>query len=187
MKLESKTRDVRLYNVLFPIWLLLLLPTLWLAVLPANFIIDSAVLIITLVVLAKKRGEDGYRPWRDWLRSIWLVWIFGFAADIIAAGFMVLFGYFTPVVSGFESPFGVWWDDKILTPASTNPFGSIWAVVFVVIAIAFAGLLIYIFDSRIALRRLNVTDRERKCIALTMAIATAPYVMLLPSEWFWRY
>ena len=34
-----KPKDVRLYNVLFPFWMLMLFPTVWLIVLPGNFLI----------------------------------------------------------------------------------------------------------------------------------------------------
>ena len=35
-----KNTDVRLYNVLFPVWLLWFFPVTWIVVLPANFVID---------------------------------------------------------------------------------------------------------------------------------------------------
>ena len=50
----SNTRgghSVRCYNVIFPIWFLLLFPVAWLYALPANFIIDSIVLLLALHML----------------------------------------------------------------------------------------------------------------------------------------
>ena len=39
--------NLRLYNILFPIWLFWLWPTvIWLVILPANFVIDTLVLEI---------------------------------------------------------------------------------------------------------------------------------------------
>ena len=74
--------DFKLYNVIFPIWMLLIFPTAWIAVLPANFIVDSLVLIIA----AKQIGI--------WSREIYKkhiikVWIFGFIADLIGAALML--------------------------------------------------------------------------------------------------
>lgn len=75
-------KEIRLYNVLFPIWMLLIIPTAWIAVLPANFIVDSLVLLIT----AKKIGilEKGI-----YKKHILRVWIFGFIADLIGAGILL--------------------------------------------------------------------------------------------------
>ena len=79
--MKSK-KEIRLYNVLFPIWMLLIIPTAWIAVLPANFIVDSLVLLIT----AKKIGilEKGI-----YKKHILRVWIFGFIADLIGAGILL--------------------------------------------------------------------------------------------------
>lgn len=79
--MKSK-KEIRLYNVLFPIWMLLIIPTAWIAVLPANFIVDSLVLIIA----AKKIGilEKGI-----YKKHILRVWIFGFIADLIGAGILL--------------------------------------------------------------------------------------------------
>ena len=49
--MEHPHRDVKLYNVLFPFWMLLMFPITWAIVLPGNFIIDSLVLIISLLLL----------------------------------------------------------------------------------------------------------------------------------------
>ena len=41
-------KPVKLYNAIFPIWILIIFPTTWLIVLPANFVIDLLVMLITL-------------------------------------------------------------------------------------------------------------------------------------------
>ena len=78
----KRKKEIRLYNVLFPIWMLMIIPTAWVAVLPANFIVDSLVLLIT----AKKIGilEKGV-----YKKHILRVWIFGFIADLIGAGILL--------------------------------------------------------------------------------------------------
>ena len=39
----------KLYNVLFPMWMLILFPTTWLIILPGNFLIDSMAVIVNSV------------------------------------------------------------------------------------------------------------------------------------------
>ena len=41
-------REVRLYNVIFPVWLMFLFPQIWLIALPGNLVIDVLVLAVTL-------------------------------------------------------------------------------------------------------------------------------------------
>ena len=44
-------RDVKLYNVLLPIWILYFFPQVWLITLPGNLLNDCAALLITLAAL----------------------------------------------------------------------------------------------------------------------------------------
>ena len=49
--MQDKKNGVKLYNVLFPFWMLILFPQMWWIVLPGNFVIDSAVLLISMMAL----------------------------------------------------------------------------------------------------------------------------------------
>ena len=49
-----KKKSTKLYNILFPIWMLVMVPSIWLIALPVNFVVDSVVLLIMFSVLAKK-------------------------------------------------------------------------------------------------------------------------------------
>ena len=80
--MKNQTSDVKLYNVLFPFWMLLLVPVMWLIVLPGNFIIDSLVLIISMVLLKISDKTQFYK------RHIFLIFLFGMLADIIGAAEM---------------------------------------------------------------------------------------------------
>lgn len=177
---------MRLYNVLFPIWMLTLMPSFWLISIPVNFVVDSAALLIILTVLAKKRGEATYRPWRDWLRAIWLTWILGFISDLVAAGFLIFWGLGPTMLLGDRGGFISWWGEHVATPMMENPFGSIFAVLFVLAAIGLGGLLIYFFNKNVALRMIRSLEPwEIRRAAFWMAVVTAPWTMLVPSRWFW--
>ncbi len=133
----------RLYNLLFPIWMLTFMPSVWLIALPVNFVVDSIVLLVMFTVLARKRGEAGYKPWGDWARSIVLTWIFGFISDLVAAGFLFFWGVGPTLVMGDQTPFGAWWSKNIGEPIMANPFESIFSVLFVLLSIGLGALLIY--------------------------------------------
>lgn len=76
-------KGVRLYNVLFPLWMLMLFPVTWLIVLPGNFLIDSLVLLIGLKWLKIPDAKAWYK------RHILPVFGFGMLADVIGAAYML--------------------------------------------------------------------------------------------------
>ena len=82
--MENKNNDIKLYNVLFPFWMLLLFPQMWAIVLPGNFIIDSIVLIISIFALKMTEKKQFYK------RHIFQIWSFGMLSDIVGAAYMFL-------------------------------------------------------------------------------------------------
>lgn len=79
-----KTKQVRLYNVLFPFWMLMLFPITWLVVLPGNFLVDSLVLLISLRVLKMADRKLWYK------RHILKIFTFGMLSDLVGAAYMLL-------------------------------------------------------------------------------------------------
>ena len=80
--------DVRLYNLIFPVWLMLTIPLVWLIVLPLNFIVDSLVLVISMKKLRIDNKKDFYK------RHIFKIFWFGILADIIGAFIIFSLFYF---------------------------------------------------------------------------------------------
>lgn len=76
-------KTTKLYNVLFPFWMLLLFPQLWLIVLPGNFIIDSLVLIASLFMLKIVDKKQWYK------KHILKIFAFGILSDIVGAAYML--------------------------------------------------------------------------------------------------
>lgn len=76
-------KDIKVYNVLFPLWMLLMFPVTWIVVLPGNFIIDSAVLLLSLKILKQTEKKMFYK------KTILKVFLFGLLADIIGSAFML--------------------------------------------------------------------------------------------------
>ena len=82
MRLMKK--GVKLYNVLFPFWMLLLFPQLWLIVLPGNFIIDSIVLLVSIWLLKVEDKKEFYK------RNILKIFGVGILSDIIGSAYMLI-------------------------------------------------------------------------------------------------
>jgi len=148
-------KTIRLYNVIMPIWLIFLYPTLlWLLILPLNFLIDS------LVVLVVKRVRKIEPTRRVWQASILKVWIFGFLSDFLGAGVVLLMELlFSGVINTYRFPG--------LTLISIP-------------GVLVAGVLIYVFNRYVSFRRCELDIKDVKALALSLAIATAPYTMLIP-------
>lgn len=152
-------KDVKLYNLIFPMWSLyffgLFFLPFWLILLPANFIVDTAVLLLLLRWL--KLPEKKALYWK----SIWKTWGFGFLADFVASGILIA------ASDLIDFSFNVY---------TVNP-GS---VLFTTVGVVLAGLLIYFFHMRFVWRKIDLEEEQKKKIALGMAILTAPYLMYLP-------
>ena len=146
-------RDDKLYNVLFPLWMLLLFPQMWLVVLPGNFLIDSLVLAILMAVLRLEEKKALYKS------SILKIFCFGLLSDAIGAIYLLLMV--------FAAHLGIMGDELYLTLP----------------AMAVASVFIYLFNYRITFKQMERKTRIK--MALTFAIATAPYTFLIPSNWIY--
>lgn len=152
-----KKKDVRLYNVLFPVWMLVTMPYIWYLVIPGNFLIDSLVLIIAMKVLKLENRKQFY------LRHILPVFCFGFLSDLLAS------------VPMWLSIFA--WEDL------GGPYGD--RLTLTVPGVLIAAGLIYGFNYWITFRKCEKPLRRK--LSATLAIATAPYTFLIPSAWIYGF
>lgn len=94
-------KDIRLYNVLFPLWMLMLVPSMWLIVLPGNFLIDSLVLVAAMFALKLGDKKQFYK------KHILKIYCFGLLSDVIGSAYMLLMAF------GFQ--LGIYGDEWYLT------------------------------------------------------------------------
>ena len=160
-------KQTRVYNVILPVWLLVLFPQLLIFVIPGNLLVDCAVLSLTL--LALKHTQKAAVMKRLW----WKFWLLGFAADAVGVAWM-FFGAMLAI------PFEDIWEDT-LRYIMHNPFGHPAAFLWTLAGVALAGVCIYLFDQR-AMRSCELlTRRERHVTALAMAVVTAPWLFFVPT------
>lgn len=146
-------KETRLNNVLFPFWMLLLFPQMWLIILPGNFIIDSIVLLISMKVLKIDEKMKFYKS------TILKIFCIGILSDIIGAAYMLL------LIIRFEV--GTMGDELYLT----------------IPALLISAALIYVLNYFVSFRKCEKAQRIK--LALTFAVATAPYTFLVPSSWLY--
>ncbi|MGM9607505.1 MAG: hypothetical protein ACI3XJ_08395 [Oscillospiraceae bacterium] len=147
-------KQTKLYNIILPIWLLILLPQVWLITIPGNLIIDCAVLLLALLALKHPQKKAVLK--KLW----WRFWLLGFAADAVGVVWM-----FLPALAEY---------------VISNPFKHPAAFVWTLIGVALAGVCIYFFDKRAMRSCTLLTGRQKHIIALTMAIVTAPWLFFIP-------
>lgn len=82
--MKKRKTQTRLYNVLFPFWMLLLFPQMWLIILPGNFLIDSLVLVLSMAFLKLEDRKQFYK------KHILKIFAFGMLADLIGAAYLLL-------------------------------------------------------------------------------------------------
>lgn len=169
-------RPLKLYNVIFPIWILMFWPSppVFLLTLLGNLAIDC--LVVFLALLALKHSARGAVLKRCW----WRVWLFGFLSDIIGALWLAagLFGAWALDADGTAG-----WVSDFAMAMTVNPFRHPLALVWTAIGVTIAGACIYFLDRR-AFRCVPELDgRQRHVLALTLAIATAPWLFLIPIYW----
>ena len=165
----------KLYNLIFPIWFLWLIPITWLVVLPANFLIDLLVVSLTMKYLKVTDIKVNAKS------VIFRVWIFGFIADFIGTASMFMASLFD---INYETHFGKWWYNNISNPVSYNPFESIYSILWVTVCVIITAFLIYLFNYKFCLKKSNLDHKQKKELALSLAIFTAPYLFYLPTAWF---
>ena len=167
--MKDKHRCIKLYNLLFPIWLIIFIPSvLWFVLIPANYVIDRTVLYLSL---------KGHSQRTDICkRNAWRICLAGFLSDFIGSLFLV--GCLSSEGEA-DNAF-----NRALNAVGYNPFHSIGSFLLVLFAIAIAGFLIYFFDRKI-LTSYGLDIASARKSALWLAFITAPYLYFIPSHLIW--
>jgi len=160
-------KPIKLYNVIFPVWLVLCIPSwLWLILIPANLAVDCLVCTLTLCALKCAQKKSVLR--KVW----WKLWVLGFAADAVGIVWLVV-GWLLTV------PFGDVWENSV-GHILHNPFAHPAAFLWTLAAVALAGGCIYFWDRRVLRKCDELNARQQHIAALAMAVITAPWLFFVP-------
>lgn len=163
--------EVKFYNVIFPIWILLFLPQFWIIALLGNYAIDWLVLRYAMrrLQIEDIKGKVN--------KAIWKTWIAGFGADIIGAIGMVL-----PLctVLDYHKEYPQWWE-YLASDVLIAPFANFWTFTWVTVCVAIASVCIYYFNKKWCLKKLELSTEQSHKVSLTLAILTAPFLFYFPT------
>lgn len=160
--LKKQGAGIRLYNLIFPLYMLLLLaPFLWLVMLIGNFLIDS--LVFFLCCWGFKIAGAG----AVWRKSIVRVFLFGFLSDMIGSFVCTLISI-------------------ALAYLEINIDMYFWPGCFfsALPAVLIAGYCIYFFNNRYSFKKTDLNAEQIRKISLILAVVTAPWFTTLPYN-FW--
>lgn len=147
-----------LINILFPMWLFWLLPTIaWLIILPANFAVDSLVLGLAM------KWQHMENKMIVWKQSILKIWLVGFISDLLGA---VLILAFMMLIDSVGLPW-----DTFHFPGTT---------LISIPGVVLAGVLIYYLNKHCSFTKCGLDAVQIHKLSLALAVFTAPYAMLIP-------
>ena len=172
-----KKNQTKLYNLIMPIWLLVIFPVTWIVVLPLNFLIDTLLLKLTMKHLNIEKRKEIYKM------TILKTWVCGFLADFIGAALLLIPPFYLSGVVSTDTTFGVIVDK--LCQIMINPFDNVYSFTITVVAVIITAYFIYLFNYKFTLKKSfdqgHLDDKQMRKIALSMAVFTAPYVFFLPA------
>ena len=158
---EKEPRFTRYYNVLFPIWMLVWYPLLFIVLIPANYLVDTFVLSFSL------KEESIRKPFRR--KHSWKICLMGFLADFIGSAF--LFAIIMLTDGNYE----------LVNAICYDPFHNPLAFLIILVAVAISAVVIYFGDLWI-LKKAGLDEAQARRSALFLAILTAPYFFLFPTK-----
>lgn len=166
-------KQIKLYNVIFPLWLIMFFPPVILITLAGNFIIDSLVIVLCYYMFKLADIQDSLKNF--YKNSIVKVWLFGFLADFMGALILL-------VSSTMGDYIGLSYE--IYSAISYSPFSHPIALIIVIFAMLVSAMFLFLINYRITFKDIKEKKMRLK-VALTIAIITIPWTFLLPTKWFY--
>lgn len=162
---NKNKKEIRLYDVLFPVWILMIWPVTWIIFIPGIFLINTIVLFIGTFVFKVDDKLAFYK------RKIFPIFIFGLLSQFLGSALLMISQSFD---SGFMYEF-------ITAPMLVNPYDNVYSMLYTILAVLISGLSIYLLNRFVTFRKFKETKNKR-LFALLIALLTVPYLFLLPTS-----
>lgn len=166
----NKKDEIKLYNMIMPIWLLLLMPYMWWVSIAGNLIIDLLVVSVSLRVLRVANIKEKLK------KSLLKTYIIGFLSDFIGCVPLLV------VMFGLSDKSRL--VNELQQSLMKNPFSSLMSFAIVTFCVILTSLLIYILNMKLAFNKLELDLSQKKKLAISVAIFTAPYLFYLPAMYY---
>lgn len=158
----------KIYSSVFPMWMLLLIPTTWIIMLPLNYVWDTIILLIAFCIVKVEKKAEVYK------NCIIRVWFFGILSSLLGATIASIPEFLTTRFNIFSN-------------IGTNPYKNVWLFIFVILGILVSYYFTYTFNKKYSFSRTGLDHIRRKRIAKIVAVFTLPYLFLVPSNYIYKY
>ncbi len=172
-----KQKNIKLYNIIFPIWFIIIFPLTWPIIIFLNLGIDSLIIYFSM----KKYKIDDINT--IYCKTIVKIVCFGFLADVIGGVVMAIPEIFFMAIPEF---FYTYYPEFIefRWAVTYNPFENIKSLVWVLMSMMISSVLIYILNYKWTFKYIEIDNIIKKKLSLILAITTTPILFLLPTNWF---
>lgn len=170
-------KSIKLYNLIFPVWIVWLYPVTWIAIVPLNILVDFLVTLLALKLIKIEKPMEVIK------KSLAKTVALGFVADIIATAVLMVLSF---GIYETKSTVSKWFYDNISIPILNDYYETPWGILVMVLAVMFAGFLVYIFNRKFSFRNTDLSESQIKKVSLILAIITAPYLFLIPTNVFYN-
>ncbi|MCH5296476.1 MAG: hypothetical protein J1E85_02280 [Ruminococcus sp.] len=177
---ECNNKEYKLYNVIFPIFMLFIFnPFLLIFSLCGNFIIDSIVLLIISFLFYKKLSLQFY------ISNIFKVWLFGFFSDFVGLFYLIMVSLLSNASYYDGDDLGKQILSGVYSATNQSHFDSFWGFAFIMSGIIISAAIIFLMNYIFTFNKLDISKKQKLFSALILAVSTAPYTFLLPKELFY--
>ena len=162
-------------DLVIPLWAFWLFPVCWIAIIPITAVLCSIVMYISMLYLKMK---DRFKILR---KTIIQITCFSFLCDLIVVVFLLLLETRQDFINP-KSDFYHWYKNVFLRALERNPFSNIFALLLLCSIILLLMILNYQLNKRFTFSKLDIEEENKKKLALSIAIFTAPYIFFLTTS-----
>ncbi|MCH5265313.1 MAG: hypothetical protein J1F02_05390 [Lachnospiraceae bacterium] len=170
---RKKKKTVVLHNMFMPIWLLWFFPVTWIIILPGNFVFDLLILALGMKICRVQRIGQQLK------KSIVKTWLFGFVADFMGMAPLFLPKWYFDFRSEQGETGGL--VETVYNAVWYDPFQTAASFLIVTLGVVVSIVFIFIFNYYFALKKTELSRKEKKRTALILAVVTAPWMFYFPT------
>ena len=157
------------------LWTLWGIPIIWLFIIPIIAVLCSIVMYISMLRLKINNRLKILG------KTIIKVIFFRVLCDLIVVGFLLLLETRQDFINP-KSDFYHWYKNVFLRALERNPFSNIFALLLLCSIILLLMILNYKLNKRFTFSKLDIEEENKKKLALSIAIFTAPYIFFLTTS-----
>lgn len=159
-------KEIKLYNVCFPIWLITLYPSIWGITLLMNCLLGSLLLILGYKLLKIKEVKAVYHETALKVLSILCL------ADLMSLGFVLMSQWLQ----------GEWWEEYIKNPIVSNPLDNIWSIGYLSILLIGVAGMTYELLWKWGFKTKRLQKLQRKQLSLAFVLINSSWMLFYPSQ-----